>query len=355
MIRSDINTYHDSLPRKMADSKYDIDTYLNPFTPRNPLHHLPYAIAHFLGVRSSRYPQFQKQPHILLVWLWCFLGAFLGVALIEAVYQNLPLLDGKHVPVVIASFGAAAILEYNTIESPLAQPRNLVFGHFLAAVVGVSITKLFHLLPEARFHTLRWLAGALSVGTASVVMAMTKTVHPPAGATALLCATSADVTELGWWTLALILLACMLMLVSALILNNIFRRFPVYWWTPADLKEAHKKRWSSDNDQNDVEKASQAVRDTEEVSVKKLSSSTESASTVSPSHQELAGTTISSTTSRTKQDLQLKRAINHEIVIRHDHIVIPDWMEVDDWETGVLQVLQERLRDRTEDVPPLNG
>ena len=339
----------------MANSKYDIDIYLNLFTPKNSLHHLPYPIAHFFGIRCSKYPQFQKQPHILLVWLWCFLGAFLGVALIEAVYLHLPLLGGKHVPVVIGSFGAAAILEYNTIESPLAQPRNLVFGHFLAAAVGVSITKLFHLLPEARFESLRWLAGALSVGTASVVMAMTKTVHPPAGATALLCATSADITDLGWWVLALILLACMLMLVSALILNNMFRRFPVYWWTPANLTEAHNQRWSSSKGQTDVEKAQQAMKDTEEVPGKKLSSSTNSASTETPSHDELADTTVPSITTSTKRETRLKRAMTQEILIRHDHVVLPDWMEVDDWEIAVLQIMQERLRDRTEGVPPLNG
>ena len=228
-----------------------------------------------------------------------------------------------------------------------------MFGHFLAALVGVCITKLFHLLPEAQFESLRWLAGALSVGTASVLMSMTKTVHPPAGATALLCATTAEITDLGWWVLALVLLACMLMLVSALILNNMFRRFPIYWWTPADLTEAHKKRWSSDKGQKDVEK-SQSTRHTEEVPVKKLSSSTESASNSTPSHDEMAGTTVPPIPT-TKQDLQLNRAIDHEIVIRYNHIVVPDWMEVDDWETGVLQMLQMRLRDHSENVPPLNG
>ena len=301
----------------MAKAKYDIDTYLNSFVPSNPLHHLPYPVAHFFGVRSSKYPQFQKQPHILLVWLWCFLAAFLGVALIEGVFLNLPLLGGHQVPVIIGSFGAAAILEYNTIESPLAQPRNLVVGHFLSALVGVSITKLFLLLPEARFHSLRWLAGALSVGTASVIMAMTKTVHPPAGATALLCATSAELTTLGWWVLALILLACMLMLVSALLLNNIFRRFPIYWWTPADLTEAHKQRWTADKGRKDVEKASQAMKEKEELPVKKVSSSSHSDQVQPETQDELPDTTVAEPPIPipSKEDLPATDALERQILV----------------------------------------
>ena len=103
-------------------------------------------------------------------YLSFLVGAIAGVAIIENVFLVLPQLLGYAVSVVIASFGAAAILEYNTIESPLAQPRNLIFGRCLSAVVGVGATKLFLLLPPDRFEELRWLA----VGLASVVMSSTK-------------------------------------------------------------------------------------------------------------------------------------------------------------------------------------
>lgn len=66
--------------------------------------------------------------------------------------------------------GAAAILEYNTIESPLAQPRNLVLDHFLSALIGVCITKLFALLPHARFDTLRCLPPPRALPSRPVVV-----------------------------------------------------------------------------------------------------------------------------------------------------------------------------------------
>ena len=91
------------------------------------------------------------------------------------------------------------MLVYGAIESPLAQPRALLGGHFIAALIGVSITKLFALLHnEQKFDELRWLAGSLSTATAIVAMQITETTHPPAGASALLAAVNPEITELGW-------------------------------------------------------------------------------------------------------------------------------------------------------------
>ena len=95
--------------------------------------------------------------------------------------------------------GASAVLVYGAIESPLAQPRALLGGHFIASVIGVCITKLFSLVHnEQRFNELRWLAGSLSTATAIVLMQITETTHPPAGASALLAAVSPEITALGW-------------------------------------------------------------------------------------------------------------------------------------------------------------
>ncbi|KAL2414741.1 hypothetical protein ABEF95_017209 [Exophiala dermatitidis] len=238
-------------PRKLSQP-FDIDTYLNPYIPRNPLYLLPTWISYWFGYRRPLKAGSKPKPlgshrhrlQTLSTWTSVFIGAFCGVAIIENVFLAMPPLSGHAVPIIIASFGAAAILEYNTIESPLAQPRNLVVGHFLSAVVAVAITKLFLLLPTyQQFDHLRWLAGALAVGAASVLMSFTKTVHPPAGATALLAATNVEIQELGWWLLPLVLLAAMLMLASALVLNNVAgRRFPIYWWTPVDLKKLRVER-----------------------------------------------------------------------------------------------------------------
>jgi len=130
--------------------------------------------------------------------------------------------------------GASAVLCYGAIDAPLAQPRALIFGHFLSALVGICITKLFSLMPdEERFNSLRWLAASLSSAVAIVVMQVTQTTHPPAGATALLPAVDDAIWELSWYYLPVVLLSSVIIMAVAMLLNNIQRRYPTFWIAPS--------------------------------------------------------------------------------------------------------------------------
>jgi CBS-domain-containing membrane protein len=86
---------------------------------------------------------------------------------------------------------------------------------------------------QARFESLRWLAASLSTSIAIVVMQLTGTTHPPAGATALLPATSAEIWRLSWYFLPVVLLSSAMLLVCALLFNNLQRRYPAFWIAPA--------------------------------------------------------------------------------------------------------------------------
>ena len=135
--------------------------------------------------------------------------------------------------------GASAVLVFGAIESPLAQPRALVFGHFFSALTGLCVTKLFSLMPDkARFESLRWLAASLSTAIAIVVMQLTGTTHPPAGATALLPATNEEIWRLSWYYLPVVLLSSTMLFVCALLLNNLHRRYPAFWIAPTPPKPA---------------------------------------------------------------------------------------------------------------------
>jgi hypothetical protein len=45
-------------------------------------------------------------------------------------------------PLLIGSFGASAVLLFGANDSPLTQPRNLVGGHVLSAIVAVIIVAI---------------------------------------------------------------------------------------------------------------------------------------------------------------------------------------------------------------------
>ncbi|KAJ4349001.1 DNA repair protein rad16 [Ascochyta clinopodiicola] len=221
---------------KKAESWHlDIDRYLNRIIPASPLHKLPTPVSRFLGYRRE---QKQDVGNILGAF-WSFLGAFCGLAVIAAVFNNTESIQRHAPPAFIASFGASAILEYNAIRSPLGQPRNALLGHAFSAVIGVGISKLFQYHTE--YEKIKWIAGAIACACASAVMLLTGTVHPPGGASAVLAATEPAITAMGWYFVGLVAWGATLMIVVGLFINNIQRQFPVYWWTPLDIRKAKKQ------------------------------------------------------------------------------------------------------------------
>lgn len=161
-----------------------------------------------------------SNEEIVLSWL----GSFIGIATLGLIGQRF-FAEGDLV-LLIGSFGASAVLVFGAVRSPLAQPRNLLGGHMLSALVGVVCWKCLFFMP--------WLAGALAVSTAIALMHATRTLHPPGGATALIAVIgSAEIHRLGfWYALVPGLLGPLIMLVVALLFNNlpVSRRYPEIWF-----------------------------------------------------------------------------------------------------------------------------
>ncbi|CAM3939815.1 HPP family protein [Mucilaginibacter galii] len=163
-------------------------------------------------VRNARYIIYKETLLDFKEHFWTFIGSFLGIGIIG-------LLNGKYFAAydnlfLIGSFGASSVLIYGAINSPLAQPRNLIGGHVISALVGVSVHKL---LPGEV-----WLTSALSVSLAIVLMQITKTLHPPGGATALIANIgSAKIQSLGYfYVLSPVLTGVMILFLVAVVCNN---------------------------------------------------------------------------------------------------------------------------------------
>lgn len=126
------------------------------------------------------------------------------------------------------------MLFYGTPEAPMTQPRAVFFGNLISSFIGVAITKLFLEIntPDNAFEHVQWIAAATSVSISLVVMQVTKTVHPPGGAVAISCMTQDNLKNLGWHYMGFVMLSATLMTAWALIINNIERQYPIYWWTP---------------------------------------------------------------------------------------------------------------------------
>jgi CBS-domain-containing membrane protein len=155
--------------------------------------------------------------------LWSWLGAVIGVGICG--YLSANYFEPKDLTLLIGSFGASAVLVYGAIKSPLAQPRNLVGGHIIAGIIGVACYKAFGATP--------WMAGALAASLAIVAMLLTKTLHPPAGATALIAVIGGDkIHNLGFlYAFVPAGLGALVLLTVALLVNNLSRnrKYPEYW------------------------------------------------------------------------------------------------------------------------------
>ena len=74
---------------------------------------------------------------------------------------------------LIASFGSSMVLLYGYPESPFAQPKNIFFGHFLTAFIGIIVLKF---IPLPIYITI-----PLATGLGVCFMILLNVTHPPAG------------------------------------------------------------------------------------------------------------------------------------------------------------------------------
>ena len=154
--------------------------------------------------------------------LWSWIGALIGVGSVS--YTHFNLINETDLVMLIGSFGASAVLIYGAINSPLAQPRNLIGGHVFSAIIGVTCYQLF--------SSQLWLASAIAVASSIALMQATNTVHPPGGATALIAVIGSNkVHDLGYlYSIIPVGFGALIMLIVALIVNKVSKRkYPEYW------------------------------------------------------------------------------------------------------------------------------
>ncbi|WP_448191611.1 HPP family protein [Azospirillum sp. sgz301742] len=146
-----------------------------------------------------------------VAWSWVGSSAGIGAITGISVFSKLPLL--------VAPLGATCVLIFAMSDSPLAQPRSVVGGYLVSALVGAGAALWLGSGP--------WV-GACAVATAIAVMQVTRTLHAPAGAVPLLAPT---VGVEGVPLVASVLTGALLLVGMGLLVNNLRhgRVYPRYW------------------------------------------------------------------------------------------------------------------------------
>lgn len=128
---------------------------------------------------------------------------------------------------MIPSFAVIAALIFDNFTAPLAQPRNVICGNLIGAVVACTIVQLFGV-------EYRWLLTPLAVSIVGALQMLTGTIHPPGGSIALYVLYGPQkVRDLGFlYMLMPILVGAVFFVVAATAVLNVFSRryYPKYWW-----------------------------------------------------------------------------------------------------------------------------
>ena len=128
--------------------------------------------------------------------------------------------DWQSTALVMAPFGATMVILFVLPDSPLAQPRNIVGGHLLTTLAGLSVLHFFGADP---------LSLGLATGCGIALMMLTNTTHPPAGANPLLVM----LTQPGWnFVLTPVLSGTLLIVLFGVLYHRLIarRNYPQRWF-----------------------------------------------------------------------------------------------------------------------------
>ena len=162
-----------------------------------------------LSAKSNHQLHFSLQE-VMLTWL----GSFFAIAILA--YLSIQ----TNYPLIAAPFGATAVLVFAIPDSPLAQPRNVILGNCIGAIVCITLVHSFGTAP--------WVM-ALAVATAIQLMQLTKTLHPPGGAVALV----GTMSGASWdYLLTPVLAGSIILVLCTIAFSNLVSRrtYPKYWF-----------------------------------------------------------------------------------------------------------------------------
>ena len=152
--------------------------------------------------------------------------SLLGVGAIAGLHFSLPALRASGLGLAFGSLAATAALIFAAPAAPLAQPRNVIGGHLVSALIGVAARRVIAdtgapgALPAAVAA-----AVALSVGAMGALGVQ----HPAGGGTAFLAVAEGSVAAMGWLFVPSVVLGAGVLVGVCLLGNLVGRPYPQWW------------------------------------------------------------------------------------------------------------------------------
>jgi len=146
--------------------------------------------------------------------VWSAIGGAIAITL------ALLLVAGRNSPFLLFSLGGSTVFLFVLTETEAAQPRALLGGHIGGALIGILCYQLF--------GDMLWVS-VIAVVLTMVLMVVTRTIHPPAGANPLIMVHH----HAGFLSLLNPVVAGILVLFLVAMVWSCIRpgkKYPLRWW-----------------------------------------------------------------------------------------------------------------------------
>ena len=124
-----------------------------------------------------------------------------------------------------ASFGSSVVVVFGYPDNDFAQPKNVLLGHLLCAIVGIIFVTLFKISQD---RTIFFLALGLAVGISVMLMMTFKITHPPAGGNTIVVMLAQDSFQ---FLIFPIMVGAITIIIGGVIYNRFIlkKNYPLKW------------------------------------------------------------------------------------------------------------------------------
>ena len=124
-----------------------------------------------------------------------------------------------------ASFGSSVVVVFGYPDNEFAQPKNVLFGHLLCALIGILFVTLFEISQD---RTIFFLTIGIAVGLSVLLMMAFKITHPPAGGNTIVVMITQDSFQ---FLIFPIMVGAITIIIGGIIYNRFIlkKNYPLKW------------------------------------------------------------------------------------------------------------------------------
>ena len=124
-----------------------------------------------------------------------------------------------------ASFGSSVVVVFGYPENEFAQPKNVLLGHLLCALIGIIFVTLFNITQD---RSIFFIAIGLAMGISVMLMMAFKITHPPAGGNTIVVMLTQDSFQ---FLVFPIMVGAITIIIGGVIYNRFIlkKNYPLKW------------------------------------------------------------------------------------------------------------------------------